>query len=118
MMKASLSTYPESVPAYPGKTIDLIIEVESGRENPLWLEAEVKTESGLSLQGSRSVREGKFRLGICGGRDSFSKAITLYADRNVQPNLYKCHVSVFAYGVDGEPAGRADEHTLVKCGSR
>lgn len=117
-MKAKLSTYPESIQAYPGKSMDLIIEVESGSEYPLWLEAEVRTEDGISLERSRSVSQGRFRLGICEGRSSFSKPIALYAAHNAMPRLYKCHVSVFAYGSDGKSAGRSDEHTLIKCTSK
>ncbi len=117
-MKINLSTYPESITAYPGKPIDLIIEVESFKENPTSLEAEIKVEGGLSLQPTRSVRAGRFRLGICEGRDALSKPIKLYAEHNVRPHLYKCHVSVFAFDKKGESAGRVDEHTLIKCASK
>lgn len=117
-MKATLSTYPESIPAYPGKSIDLIVDVSSRREHPLWLEAEVTLEAGLTLNPSKSVRAGRFRVGICEGRDSVSKPIKIYAEHNITPHLYKCHVSVFAFNKQGEPAGRSDQHTLVKCGSK
>ncbi|MBN2122309.1 hypothetical protein JW721_04625 [Candidatus Micrarchaeota archaeon] len=117
-MKARLSTYPETLQAYPGKSIDLIIEVESNSEHPIWLEAEVRAEAGLSLEQHRSIGQGRFRLGICEGRSSFSKAIKLYAAHNTSPKLYKCHVSVFAYDSMGKSAGRSDEHTLVKCTSK
>jgi hypothetical protein len=117
-MKSTLSTYPESIPAYPGKSVDLIVDVSTGNEHPLWLEAEVRLESGLSLQQHRSVREGRFRLGICDGRDSISRPITLYAEHNVKPHLYKCHVTVLAYDRKGKIAGRSDGHTLVKCGTK
>jgi hypothetical protein len=117
-MRAKLSTYPESIQAYPGRSIDLIIDVESAGENPVWLEAEVRTEDGISLERGRSVAQGRFRLGICEGRSSFSKPITLYAAHNAMPRLYKCHVSVFAYNNEGKSAGRSDEHTLIKCTSK
>lgn len=117
-MKAKLSTYPESLQAYPGKGIDLIIDVESGAEHPIWLEAEVRAEDGISLEQHRSIGQGRFRLGICEGRSSFSKPITLYAAHNISPKLYKCHVSIFAYDSMGKSAGRSDEHTLIKCSSK
>ncbi|MFP3949660.1 MAG: hypothetical protein ACLFUZ_01020 [Candidatus Micrarchaeia archaeon] len=117
-MKVNLDTYPESIPAYPGKTIDLIIDANSSGENPSWLEAEVKLEGGFSLRASNSVRTGRFRVGICEGRESCSKAIKLYAEHNVRPNLYKCHVSLFVFNREGKAQGRIDEHTLIKCNSK
>ena len=117
-MKADLSTYPESIQAYPGKSVDLIVDVTTGSEHPIWLEAEVRLENGLSLQQHRSVREGKFRLGICDGRSSICRPITLYAEHNVKPHLYKCHVTVIAYDRKGKSSGRSDNHTLVKCESK
>ena len=117
-MKVSLSTYPESMPAYPGKTIDLVIDANSASENATWLEAEITLEAGLSLQANKNVQAGRFRVGICEGRESCSKAIKVYAEHNVRPHLYKCHVSVFAYNKKGDSNGRIDEHTLIKCGSK
>ncbi len=117
-MKAKLSTYPESIQAYPGRSIDLIIDVDSAGEHPVWLEAEIHSEDGLSLERHRSVSAGRFRLGICEGRSSFSKPITLYAAHNAMPRLYKCHVSIFAYDSEGKSAGRSDEHALIKCTSK
>ena len=117
-MKATLSTYPESIPAYPGKSIDLIVDVSSRQEHPIWIEAEVTLEAGLSLDSSRGVRAGRFRVGICEGRDSVSKPIKVYAEYNVKPHLYKCHVSVFAFNKQGESSGRNDQHILIKCGSK
>ena len=101
-MKVSLSTYPESVPVYPGKTIDLIIDVNSGSENATWLEAEITLEAGISLQANKNVHAGRFLVGICEGRESCSKAIKVYTEHNVRPHLYKCHVSVFAYNKKGD----------------
>jgi hypothetical protein len=117
-MKASLSTYPETLRAYPGESIDLIIEVESSSEHPIWMEAEIRAEGGISLDNYRSIGQGRFRLGICEGRSSFSKPIKLYAANNASPMLYKCHVSVFAYDSMGKSAGRSDVQTLIKCASR
>ena len=117
-MKINLHTYPESVVAYPGRTIDLIIDVESSGENPIWLEAEIKVEPGISLSGEKHAHAGRFRLGICEGRDSLSKAIKIHTEHNVKSNLYKTHVSVFAYNAKGESVGRVDEHTLVKCNAQ
>ena len=117
-MKVSLNTYPESIPAYPGTTIDLIIDAKSSSENPSWLEAEVRLEGGFSLKPSNSARAGRFRVGICEGRDSCSKSIKLYAEHNVRPQLYKCHVSLFVFNRKGESQGRIDEHTLIKCNSK
>ncbi|MBD3397765.1 hypothetical protein GF412_01395 [Candidatus Micrarchaeota archaeon] len=117
-MRISLSTYPESIPAYPGKTIDLIVDANSSTENPSWLEAEITLESGLSLKPNRSVRAGRFRVGICEGRESCSKPIKIYTEHNVRSHLYKCHVSVFAFNKKGELNGRIDEHTLIKCDSK
>jgi len=116
-MKVNLHTYPESVVAYPGRTIELIINVDSLGENPTWLEAEIKVEPGISLSEGKNVHAGRFRLGICEGRNSLSKAIKIYTEHNVKSHLYKAHVSVFAYNAKGESAGRVDEHTLVKCSS-
>ena len=117
-MKVNLHTYPESVVAYPGRTIDLIIDVDSSGENPIWLEAEIKVEPGISLSGDKNVHAGRFRLGICEGRDSLSKSIKIYTEHNVKSHLYKAHVSIFAYNSKGESAGRVDEHALIKCNSK
>ena len=117
-MKISLHTYPESVIAYPGKTIDLIIDIESSGENTIWLEAEIKAEAGISLQAGKNVQAGRFRLGFCEGRDSLSKSIKLYTEHNIRSHLYKCHVSVFAFNKKGDSIGRIDEHTLIKCTSK
>lgn len=117
-MKVSLSTYPESISAYPGKTIDLVIDANSQSENSTWLEAQITLEAGLSLQAHKSVHEGRFRVGICEGRESCSKPIKIYAEHNVRSHLYKCHVSVFAYNKKGDSNGRIDEHTLIKCDSK
>ena len=114
----SLHTYPESIPAYPGNAIDAIIDAESSRENPIWLEAEITLESGLTLKEHGNVSAGRFRIGICDGRSGCSKPIKVYAAHNVRPHLYKCHISVFAFNAKGESIGRVDEHTLIKCTSK
>ncbi|MBD3390352.1 hypothetical protein GF415_05395 [Candidatus Micrarchaeota archaeon] len=116
-MKVSLNTYPEAIPAYPGKTIDLIIDAGSSSERPSWLEAEVRLEGGFSFKPNSSVRAARFRMGICEGRDSCSKSIKLYAEHNVRPQLYKCHVSLFVFNQNGDLQGRIDEHNLIKCTS-
>ncbi len=117
-MKVSLSTYPDSVSAYPAKPIELIIEVESTLETPLWLEAEVRVEPGMSFALNKNINSGRFRLGICEGRDTLSKSIKLYTGHNVRPYLYKCNVSVFAFDKNGISAGREDKHTLIKAKSK
>jgi len=117
-MKVNLSTYPESLVPYPGKSIELIIEVESSRENPTWMEAEITLEAGLTLKEHSSVSSGRFRVGICEGRSACSKTVKIYASHNVRSHLYKCHVSVFAFNAKGDSAGRVDEHTLIKCSSK
>ncbi len=115
-MKISLSTNPEKLADRKDNHVNLIVHAESAREDPFWLEAEVRLEGHLSLKEVGHVPTGRFRLGICYGRDMLAKGIKVYANNRTMPGLYRCLVTVYPYDQNGEQKGRYDVHTLINCG--
>lgn len=116
-MKISLSTNPEKLMDRKDNHVNLIVHAESSREDPMWLEAEVRLEGHLSLKEIGHAPTGRFRLGICYGRDILSKGIKVYANNRTMPGLYRCLVTIYPYDHNGEQKGRYDVNTLINCGS-
>jgi len=116
-MKISLSTNPEKLGDRKDNHVNLIVHAESSGEDPLWLEAEIRLEGHLSLKEIGHVPTGRFRLGICYGRDILAKGIKVYANNRTMPGLYRCLVTVYPYDQNGDQKGRYDVHTLINCTS-
>ncbi|MDE1797781.1 MAG: hypothetical protein KGH63_00055 [Candidatus Micrarchaeota archaeon] len=115
MLEVTAHFSPMRLTAYARNEAEMEVSVKNPGEQPLWLEADVKVPSAISLAPDRQLEGGRTRLGIALPGESVGKKVKIYAGPQSYPDEYKIMLTIYAYGADGAIVSREEWKEHLRC---